>query len=347
MASWWDRFGQTWAMSGLTDDQSIAQANVGWAYIGQAPPTVEQFNSVFQWNDAKDNWLYHQIANVMLDAGINPDQNYLYGLRDAINKKVKLKLYGTYSLWVDAVNGNDANNGAQGSPFRTIQHAFDWIIENIEPAGNWVVIQLIAGTHAGFTMRFPFNGTILIQGDIANQRNYLIKNDAGICAFVINGGAVLMQGISLEAVGLDSDYASAGAAIWCNGGAVMFNEISFGPCSNSHIVSTMSGNVVSWGNIHYTVYGGAVCHFNCAQGGSAGNIGCSVTIQNNPTFSLAFAVSQMGSTLNTRGSVYNGTTVGGRAWIDSNSIVNTGGVNPDTHYPGTVPAVVQRGGMYI
>ena len=75
MPSWFDRFGQEWASTGLVDDPTIAQADAGWAYIGQAPPTVEQFNSMFQWSDDKDNWLYGQIANVITSANMLPDSS--------------------------------------------------------------------------------------------------------------------------------------------------------------------------------------------------------------------------------------------------------------------------------
>ena len=77
MPSWFDRFGQEWATTGLTDDPTNAQADAGWAYIGQAPPTVEQFNSMFQWSDDKDNWLYGQIGNVIASANMVPDPNDL------------------------------------------------------------------------------------------------------------------------------------------------------------------------------------------------------------------------------------------------------------------------------
>ena len=147
MPSWFDRFGQEWATTGLTDDPTYAQADAGWAFIGQAPPTVEQFNSMFQWSDDKDNWLYGQIGNVITSAGMVPDPNDLTQLLRAITSKLKIKLNGAYVLWVDAINGNDNNTGAQGSPLRTIQHAIDWTMENIEPAHNWVYIQLQPGTY--------------------------------------------------------------------------------------------------------------------------------------------------------------------------------------------------------
>jgi hypothetical protein len=68
MSAWWDRFNQSWASSGPLDDPTPAQAAVGWDYIGQAPPTVEQFNSVHAWWDQKDNWLWGQLNGVITAA---------------------------------------------------------------------------------------------------------------------------------------------------------------------------------------------------------------------------------------------------------------------------------------
>jgi hypothetical protein len=75
MSTWWDRFNQSWASTGALDDPTPAQADAGWTYIGQAPPTVEQFNSVHQWWDNKDNWLYNQIATVITKAKLVPAED--------------------------------------------------------------------------------------------------------------------------------------------------------------------------------------------------------------------------------------------------------------------------------
>ena len=110
MPSWFDRFGQEWASVGLTDDPTYAQADAGWAYIGQAPPTVEQFNSMFQWSDDKDNWLFGQIGSVIAWGGMVPDPDDPYQLLKAIQGKLKIKLSADFTIWCDAVNGNDSTN---------------------------------------------------------------------------------------------------------------------------------------------------------------------------------------------------------------------------------------------
>jgi hypothetical protein len=88
MATFFARFTQNWASSGIVIDPTGAQANAGFAYLGSAPPTVEGFNAMFQWNDGKDNWLYNQIANTILGASGTVTETNLNALRDAINAKI-------------------------------------------------------------------------------------------------------------------------------------------------------------------------------------------------------------------------------------------------------------------
>lgn len=64
MSAWFDRFTKVWATSGGLDDPSDAEANAGFIFIGPAPPTVELFNSIVQWDDRKDGYLFRQIKGV-------------------------------------------------------------------------------------------------------------------------------------------------------------------------------------------------------------------------------------------------------------------------------------------
>jgi hypothetical protein len=88
MATFFARFTQNWASSGIVIDPTGAQANAGFAYLGAVPPSVEGFNAMFQWNDGKDNWLYSQIANTILGASGTVTETNLNALRDAINAKI-------------------------------------------------------------------------------------------------------------------------------------------------------------------------------------------------------------------------------------------------------------------
>ncbi len=84
MTDGFQRFNKTWATNGTVIAATDSQANQGWAYIGETPPSVEQFNWVQQNLDVKDNWLYAQIANVITAANATVTESAITGLRDAL-----------------------------------------------------------------------------------------------------------------------------------------------------------------------------------------------------------------------------------------------------------------------
>ncbi|VFR81308.1 Prophage tail fiber protein [plant metagenome] len=51
-----------WGETGATEPIQDTQYRQGWAYIGSAPPSVEQFNKVQQLNDQKSAWLFRQFS---------------------------------------------------------------------------------------------------------------------------------------------------------------------------------------------------------------------------------------------------------------------------------------------
>lgn len=80
-----DRFSYTWASEGPTDPFDPAQIPQGFDVIGDAPPTVEEFNDMFKMLDQKDNFLFGQIKSVTDAAALTMSLDVLTTLRDAIN----------------------------------------------------------------------------------------------------------------------------------------------------------------------------------------------------------------------------------------------------------------------
>lgn len=68
-----DRFGKRWAVTGTVTAPTANQADTGFSFLGQTPPSVELFNFIFQALDDKDNWLYLRLSEVLLAAGITPN----------------------------------------------------------------------------------------------------------------------------------------------------------------------------------------------------------------------------------------------------------------------------------
>jgi hypothetical protein len=350
-SSWWERFGEEWASTGITDDPTTQQADVGWAYIGQAPPTVEQFNSIQQWNDDKDNWLYGQIANVIASAGMTPDEADLTQLLRAIQSKQKLLLTANLNLYVDALNGDDVGgNGTTNLPWKTIQHCYDYCKTYLEMAGFSVICNLKApATYAAIAAAgTPLNGIFLIYGDPLNPRSYLIKNTNGPAVSAYYGAGIHLQGISIEAAGGTVDYSSWGVGMVANNsGYIIFQDVAFGPCQVHQMVTQLAGIIWTNGSINYSIYGGANTHYASDYGGGMNAVASHCTITGNPVFATAFAYALALGVLQAWTQTFTGTAQGVRANVDSNAIINLQGQDPNVLFPGTSPAVQARGGLYL
>ncbi|HHP9897483.1 TPA: pyocin knob domain-containing protein [Haemophilus influenzae] len=74
----------TWAKNGDLTDFSQTNYEAGWAHLGDDTPTVQDFNYVQQMNDKKDQWLFNQLKAVLKKANIEPTEENVNSLRDAI-----------------------------------------------------------------------------------------------------------------------------------------------------------------------------------------------------------------------------------------------------------------------
>lgn len=77
-------FTYKWAQTGNTFAWDDAQYKLGWATVGDTPPTVEQFNRVHQVADEKSNWLYGQLASAAAAKGITLSAGDLDSLKDIL-----------------------------------------------------------------------------------------------------------------------------------------------------------------------------------------------------------------------------------------------------------------------
>lgn len=66
------RFTKRWAATGVVAEPTDNQSDTGFSYLGNQPPTVEQFNALFQNLDDKDNWLYARLLELLAAGGVTP-----------------------------------------------------------------------------------------------------------------------------------------------------------------------------------------------------------------------------------------------------------------------------------
>src|SRR5699024_1703362 len=67
---WFDTFNYAWGQNGNTDAYDEAEYKLGWAFLGNQPPTVEQFNEQGQIWDKKQKWLYDQMKTIADEHGV-------------------------------------------------------------------------------------------------------------------------------------------------------------------------------------------------------------------------------------------------------------------------------------
>lgn len=350
MSSWFDRFNKIWGVNGLRDDPTDAQANAGWAYIGQAPPTVEQFNATHQWWDQKDNWLYNQIAQVIIAGGMTPLENDILQLLKAIRSQQRVRLTAPLTLYIDSVNGNDNNTGAAGSPWKTIARGIYFIVNQVDQGGQQVTLQLAAGTYDPVWVAAPQVGQIVVNGDRLNPRAYLIKNTNGPAVVAVSGIRLHLQGISVEAVGVDTDYTIWGVGFQAvQSSVITFMDVAFGACSHSHIwCSSAAYNSIADEGLSYTIYGSAQMHLAGASGGIVNIARAHVTIQNNPNFSQGFAYAAECGIVQVWNATFTGAATGRRFAVYGTSTINSNGAGIN-FLPGTIAGIADTGsyGAYL
>lgn len=345
MSSWYDRFVKTWASTGVATDPSDAQANAGFAFLGAAPPTVELFNSMFKWNDQKDTYLYNQMASVFTWGGQTAVETNPNTLRDAIIAKQRTVLTADTIYYIDVTSGNDTTgNGLIATPWKTIQKAYNYIVNKIDVAGFTVTIQMkTAGTYASCILNVPINGALAIIGDVLNPKLYIIKNTAGGACAVSQGVVVTFKGVAFEAsggaAGLNIGLLVARAAV------VFYDDVAFGACTDYQMHS--SGGAIIFpakAGAHTTIYAGAAVHAYSTEVGNITMVGVLTTIQSTPAFSTAVILAQLCGvqSLQTWG-ITSGSCTGTKWNISMNGAVRTDVAG--AIIPGSIAGVTATGGQ--
>jgi hypothetical protein len=186
-----------------------------------------------------------------------------------------------------ATTGNDSTgNGTSGTPWATIQHAVNVLMNSYDLAGFTAIISVAAGTYTGnTTITGPFTGggLAVIQG----VSSPVLSNTADTVS-VFSGASVQLAGLTIQS--------SAGNGIHISQeGAVSFGTgMNFGACALAQILCEFDGLLNTIGN-SYTISGGGTNHINLKNGGNFDcNSGSSATatITGSPTFSGAFINAQ-------------------------------------------------------
>lgn len=256
-----------------------------------------------------------------------------------------LKANRTYYV---ATTGNDANDGRTvGTPWATLQHAWDFVQGSINLNGFTVTVQLANGSYsAGLIAAGALTGgrgpaSFVILGNTTTPANVSISTSTN-CIWASDGATVAVRGCRLA-----SSSVVGACLLAIRSGTIQYDTVEFSTTTNAHIYATDYG--IAWANGNYSIVGNAGRHLYANVNGLIDTINSSpstVTLVGTPAFTY-FANSRISSTINIRTSVvsFSGSATGQRylAELLGNIYTEGGGAN---FYPGNSAGNTLTSGIY-
>ena len=279
---------------------------------------------------------------------------------------VRTALTGNLNMYINPAIGNDTNTCIlPGAPCQTIQQAINTLQSNYDLRGFTATINLAPGTYtagalvAGLLTGQQSASSFIILGNPSNPDSVVISDTRsnpsnqfsgfGTPILALNGGALTINGVKLVA-GFRSIWAEQGSSI-------VVGNVDYGTAGECQNVSAEGSEIRFSSN--YTISAGGAAHYCAFNAGviyapDANNptLSISVSVLNNPSYSLAFAASQITGAIQVSSNMISfvGTTVGSRYFVSLNGVISTVGSNGITggvnFFPGTLPGIIMSGGQY-
>lgn len=260
----------------------------------------------------------------------------------------RTSLTGNLDIYV-ATTGNDSNTGLTiGSPFLTIQHAWDVLERTYDLRAQYTAtIHIADGTYtAGLTANGPITGavgpsSVIFSGNTGTPANVIVAMASGDNFTAQYNAAFSVTGMKL------TNSASGNGLHVLYGGQINFSLLNFGAMTGGQHINAQAGggSIVATGN--YTISGGAAAHLNVSSTGCYVDVtGVTVTISGTPAFSAAFADCAYPGMVNSSGVTWTGSATGVRYNAIANGVVNTQGSGA-TYFPGNASGTTSTGGQYV
>jgi hypothetical protein len=254
-----------------------------------------------------------------------------------IFNETRTKLSGSTTYYV-ANAGNDSTGiGTTVFPWRTIQHAWDWIVANIDASGYTIIIQFVDAfystpTGVGLDAVIPFaTGSIIIK---SSGGGVFTCTNGPACFTARKGVIFYLQDIQLTGTVTQGLVFADGGKIVCG------VSMSFSTSSSSHMKTVSAGYIYM--SISYSVIGNAVRHWNPTGGGIVQVNAVLITISAGLTFTF-WADCGGVAYLTTAGCSFSTLAVTGQKYqAYQNGVIDSGIVT----YPGTVGGTTVTGGIY-
>lgn len=243
---------------------------------------------------------------------------------------VRIRLTANRTFYLSPSGSDSTGNGTAGSPWATLQFAFNTVYEDYDLAGFSITFQLANGTYtAGILWDGLFlgqTGPIFITGNPGSPTSVIINVVGAPCFHFRYGANVFCNGFRLLC-GVTSLYIGACMAEY--GGYIGFDNHYFDNCGNCNHIYSNFGTVTCSG--HYWITGGAVAHHFCSAGGYINVQGATVVVTGTPTFTTFCSLN--GGNVYAIGASFTGSAHGARYFGGYGGLINTGGAGVN-FFPG-------------
>jgi hypothetical protein len=260
------------------------------------------------------------------------------GVEKEIGAAGRELLTGNRTYYV-ATTGNDSNDGlTAGTPFLTIQKAFDTIVQKLDVAGYTVIIQVSNGTYtAGVSLgAWSGGGAITFQGNTSTPASCTINVSGGTCFY---GAGILPGIVTVNGFKLIGSY---GIRIDAPG-QIQYLNVQFGACTSWQVCAQNAGASVVM-NGPAEIVGGAACHAVAQRNAMILMNPYQLTVTGNPAFSAYFfQATQLGIIRCTSGMTISGTATGVKYNASANGVVSMQGQT----VPGSTTTATTYGGQYV
>lgn len=237
-----------------------------------------------------------------------------------------------------STTGNDSTgNGTAGAPWLTIQHAINYIANNIDCAGFSATISLANGTYtAGGSLSAPVLGSNIL--NIIGGAAVIISTTSSNCFSATTNGSLHIDG------GMKLQTTTNGNCIDANSeGIITVGNVNFGACAGAHVSSFNNSQVTIGSN--YSITGGALQHWICHDVSSLIINAVTITLTGMPAFTDfcdCGAISFVGAI----GITFTGAATGQKYISSANSLIQTGGASIN-YFPGNAAGTTNNNGLYI
>lgn len=287
------------------------------------------------------NAIQEELMAIILAAGLTPDRTNNAQVLAALRTIARVRLLANTTYYV-ATTGNDTTgNGTSGSPWATLQHAANYIQQNIDSGGFAINVAVAAGSYAaGATVSGSLvgGGTLTFTGDPVTPSNVVIAS-SGNNFEAVNGAAFTVNGFELTNSGSSGSCLNA-----AYGGVINFENINFGTSTGAaHVVAGEFGAVLAIGN--YTISGNATTHGSVTAGGVLDISGKTISLSGTPAFSNSFVAAVYGGSLYAPGITFSGSATGIRYNAILNGVIQTSGGGAN-YFPGSTAGSTSLGGQY-